>query len=101
MDKKRETIADIIAEMRGFKRYATSDGNDCRYVAYWLYQTFVDRLEAAQKREQNAKKDIIITANGDALMNAYNALDEADGIIRRSMNRIESIANISIRNEGR
>jgi hypothetical protein len=47
-----ETIADIIAEMRGFKRYAASDSSDCRYVAYWLYQTFADRLEAAHKRER-------------------------------------------------
>ena len=48
---KPETIAAIVAEMRGFKRYATSDSGDCRYVAYWLYQTFADRLEAAHKRE--------------------------------------------------
>ena len=96
---KQETIADIIAEMRIFKcrNLETGELELCNSIANYL----ADRLEAAQKREQNAKKDIIITANGDALMNAYNALDEADGIIRRSMNRIESIANISIRNEGR
>lgn len=53
MEENQETIADIIAEMRGFERYAASDSNDCRYVAYWLYQTFPDRLEAARKREVN------------------------------------------------
>jgi len=52
MADTHETITDIIAEMRGFKRYAASDSNDCRYVAYWLYQTFADRLEAAHKRER-------------------------------------------------
>ena len=51
---EHETIADIIAEMRGFKRYAASDSSDCRYVAYWLYQTFADRLEAAYKRESES-----------------------------------------------
>ncbi len=52
MSDTNETIADIIAEMRGFKRYSASDSSDCRYVAYWLYQTFADRLEAALKRER-------------------------------------------------
>lgn len=57
MSNKLKTIPDIIAEMRGFKRYATSDSNDCRYVAYWCYQTFADRIEAAYKREMgNAQK---------------------------------------------
>ena len=52
MAETHETIADIIAEMRGFKRYSASDSSDCRYVAYWLYQTFADRLEAAHRRER-------------------------------------------------
>ena len=51
-DEQNETIADIVAEMRKMKRYAKSDSNDCRYVAYWCYQTFADRIEAAWKRDE-------------------------------------------------
>ena len=51
-------VKEISDEMRGFKRYATSDSNDCRYVAYWLYQTFADRIDEAikefEKGETNA-----------------------------------------------
>jgi hypothetical protein len=52
--ENNETIADIVAEMRKMKRYAQSDSSDCRYVAYWCYQTFADRIEAAWKREEKA-----------------------------------------------
>ena len=49
---KEETIWDIIKGMRGFRRYADSESNDCRYVAYWMYETIPDRLEAALKQER-------------------------------------------------
>ena len=50
--EKQETAADILKEMRAFKRYAQSESSDCRYVAYWTYETFPARLEAAWKRER-------------------------------------------------
>ena len=50
--EKQETVADILKEMRAFKRYAQSESSDCRYVAYWTYETFPARLEAAWKRER-------------------------------------------------
>lgn len=92
MDKKQKTVADIVAEMRGFKRYAASDSRDCRYVAYWLYQTFADRIEAAQKRERDSIHRAMVLIAGiemedseapprlwTALEDAYDALSDALG----------------------
>lgn len=56
MENIHKIITDIIAEMRDFKRYAASDSSDCRYVAYWLYQTFADRLEAALRAAISAPR---------------------------------------------
>lgn len=69
-----ETIASIIAEMRGFKRYAASDSNDCRYVAYWLYQTFADRIEAAHRRERGNAAELREALT--KILNLTNSLDE-------------------------
>ena len=54
-NKKQETIADIVREMRQrFEPYAKSDSNDARYVAYLGYAEFADRIEAAANREREA-----------------------------------------------
>ena len=50
-NKKQETIADIVREMRQrFEPYAKSDNNDARYIAYLGYAEFADRIEAAANR---------------------------------------------------
>ena len=81
MTNRHETIADIIAEMRGFKRYAASDSSDCRYVAHWLYQTFADRLEAAHKRDCASIERIVrdaILGYGEMFRIAPNDESEAE-----------------------
>lgn len=81
MSEKHETTADIIAEMRGFKRYAASDSSDCRYVAYWLYQTFADRFEAALRRDCMSIERIVrdaILSYGEMFRIAPNDESEAE-----------------------
>ena len=87
MSGANETLADIVAEMRQLKRYATSESNDCRYVAFVCYQTFADRIEAAAKRETD-----IAYLNGqmDEIMNAATKLETWRGALWCKLSRLHN-----------
>ena len=44
------TLEDILKEMEDFKRYATSRNDECRYVAFWLYDTFPKKIRKVLHR---------------------------------------------------
>lgn len=93
----RETIADIVADMR--KRctpYAKSDNADCRYVAYLGYREFADRLEAAWNHERESWETAACSFVSVAVMSGKVAVEHKhvynESDLRMALVRIVEIA---------
>ena len=95
MSEKQETVADIVAEMRGFKcrNLETGEIEECSFIANYLS----DRIEAAQKREVEA-----ITAKLEEARHCWKVWSERADELRNKCDeqyaQLKSVGNADIGN---